>query len=110
MTPSCQEILGGECLENVHETVSLIATLGFTIHKEVSFRTNTVHRVLRGFVINSVDMAVKINPKKSQVIIEKIKNVYITKNLATTRQLALVIGSCISLFQPSHYANCTIET
>ena len=36
-----------ECLENVHKTVSLLASLGFTIHKENSFRTNAVHKVLR---------------------------------------------------------------
>ena len=27
----------GECLENVHETLSLLTSLGFTIHKEIQF-------------------------------------------------------------------------
>ena len=28
----------GECLENVHETLSLLTSLGFTIHKEIQFQ------------------------------------------------------------------------
>ena len=34
-----------------------------------------------GFSINSADMTVKINPKKSQIIIEKSKNFLDHKNL-----------------------------
>ena len=31
-----QGSIRGECLENVHKTVNLLASLGFTIHKEKS--------------------------------------------------------------------------
>ena len=58
-------------------------------------------------------MTVKINPKKSQIIIEKIKNPLDHKK-PTTRHLASVIGSCISLFPALplgklHYRNLEKE-
>ena len=58
-------------------------------------------------------MTVKINPKKSQIIIEKIKN-FLDHKKPTTRQLASVIGSCISLFPAlplgkMHYRNLEKE-
>ena len=40
---------------------------------------------------------IEINPKRSQIIIEKIKN-FLGYRKATTRQLVSVIGSCIYLF------------
>ena len=42
-------------------------------------------------------MSVKINLMKSQIIMEKIKN-FLDHQKSTTRQLAPVIGSCISFF------------
>ena len=69
----------GECLENVHRTVSLLASLGFAIHKEKSVLEPTQCIEFLGFITNTVDMTVKMNPKKSQMIIEKIK-IKITKN------------------------------
>ena len=68
----------GECLENVHRTVSLLASLGFAIHKKSVLEPTQCIEFL-GFITNSVDMTVKMNPKKSQMIIEKIK-IKITKN------------------------------
>ena len=59
---------------NVHKTVSLLASPGFTIHEEKSVLEPTQCIEFLGFIINSVDMMVKINPKKSQIIIKKIKN------------------------------------
>ena len=58
-------------------------------------------------------MNVKINPKKSHIIIEKIKN-FLDHKKATTRKLASVIGSCISLFSALplgklHYGNLEKE-
>ena len=58
-------------------------------------------------------MTVEINPKKSQIIIKKIKNLLGHKK-HTTRQLASVIGSCISLFPTLplgklHYRNLEKE-
>ena len=44
-------------------------------------------------------MMVKINPKKSQIIIEKIKN-FLDHKKPTTRQLASVIGSGFFVSSP----------
>ena len=56
-----------ECLEKVHKPVNLLTSLGFTIHEEKSVLEPTHCIKFLGFIINSVDMAVKINPKKSQI-------------------------------------------
>ena len=111
--PYLQGSTRGECLENVHKTVNLLASLGFTIHKEKSVLEPTQCIEFLGFIINSADMTVKINPKKSQIIIEKIKN-FLDHKKPTTRQLASVIGSCISLFPAlplgkMHYRNLEKE-
>ena len=58
---------------NVHKTVSLLASLEITIIKEKSVLEPTQCIEFLGFIINFVDMTVKINPKKSQIIIEKLR-------------------------------------
>ena len=103
----------GECLENVHKTVSLLGSLEITIIKEKSVLEPTQCIEFLGFIINSVDMTVKINPKKSQIIIEKIKN-FLDHKKPSTRQSPSVIGSCISLFPvlplgKLHYTNLEKE-
>ena len=76
-----QERTRGKCLENVHKTVSLLASLGVTIHEEKSVLEPTQCIEFLGFIINYVDMTVKIIPRKSQIISEKIKNFLDKKNL-----------------------------
>ena len=103
----------GECLENVHKTVSLLASLRFTIQKEKLVLEPTQYMEFLRFIINSVDMTIKINPKKSQIVIEKIKN-FLDHKKPTTRQLASVTGSCIYLFPALplgklHYRNLEKE-
>ena len=86
-----------ECLENGHETVSLLTSLEFTIHEEKSVLEPTQCIEFLGFIINPAGMTIKINPIKSQVIMEEIKNL-LDRKKPTTRQLTSVIGSYISLF------------
>ena len=97
----------------MHKTVSLLTSLGFTIHEGESVLEPTQCIEFLGFITNSVDMNVKINPKKSHIIIERIKN-FLDHKKPTTGQLALVIGSCISLFPALplgklHYRNLEKE-
>ena len=54
----------GECLENVHKTVNLLVSLGFTIHKEKSLLEPRQCIEFLGFIIDPADMTVEINPKK----------------------------------------------
>ena len=102
-----------KCLENVHKTVRLLASLVFTIHKEKSVLEPTQCIKFLGFIINSADMATNTNPKKSQIILEKIKK-FLDRKKPTTRQLASVTSSCISLFPnlplgKLHYRNLEKE-
>ena len=57
----------GECLENVHKTVSLLSSLGFTIHELKSVLEPTQCIEFLGFIINSVDMTIKVNPRKCHI-------------------------------------------
>ena len=99
-----------ECLKNVNKTAILQTSLGFTIHKVKSVLEPTQCIEFLRVIINSKDMTVKINPKKSQIIMEKIKN-FLDHQKPKTRQLVTsVIGSCISLFPGFPLANCTTET
>ena len=71
----------GKRLENVYETVSLLTSLGFTIHMEKSVLEVTHCVECLGIFINSAEMAVKINLIRSQIITEKIKKFLENKNL-----------------------------
>ena len=87
----------GECLENMYKTVSLLTSLGFNIQKEKSVLKPTQCIEFLGFMINSAYMTVEINPKKSQIIIKKIKN-FLGHKEPITRPLTSAIASCIFLF------------
>ena len=102
-----------KCLENLHETPYFLTALEFTIHKEKSVLEPTRCIGLLGFVINSVDTTVEINPIKGQLNMKKIKN-FLDHKKPTTKQLASAIGSCISLFPALllgklHYRNLEKE-
>ena len=96
MTLICKETLWVN-IWKYHETVSLLTSLGFTIHKEKSVLEPKKFIEFLGFIINSTDMIVKLNAIKSQIIMEKLKN-FLDHQKSTTRQLASVIDSCLSLF------------
>ena len=90
-----------KCLENVHKTVRLLASLVFTVHKEKSVLEPTQCIKFLGFIINSADMAANTNPKKSQIILEKIKK-FLDRKKPTTRQLDQSLVHVFLCFQISH--------
>ena len=61
------------CLENVHKTVNLLISLGFTIPQEKSVLEWTQCIEVLAFIMNFADMTIKTNPKKSQIIMEKLR-------------------------------------
>ena len=88
----------GEFLENVNKTVILQTSLGFTIHKVKSVLEPTQCTEFLRVIINSADIYVKINPKKSEIIMEKNKNFLDHQKHTIIQLVASVIGLCIFLF------------
>ena len=68
------------CEDNVNATVDLLQILGFIIHLEKSVLVPTQEVEFLGFLLNSVEMKVKLPDYKSGKIILKIKSCYMKKN------------------------------
>lgn len=84
-----------QCCNNVHKTVVLLDSLGFTVHPDKSeFEPKQVLEFL-GFVIDTVNMTVALTPKKKAAIIDLCKEVT-QKEKITIRTLARLIGKFTS--------------
>lgn len=98
--------LGGktvtECELNVHDTVSLMTSLGFMINKEKSVMIPTKKIVHLGFWIDSELMIVYLPDEKKVQIISKCQELSFT-NRASIRQVAQVIGLMVAAFPAVEY-------
>ena len=82
------------CEDNVNATVDLLQFLGFTIHPEKTVLVPSQEIEFLGFVLNSVEMKIKLTDCKSSKIISKL----LYKGKQTIRDLASVIGSLVATF------------
>ena len=62
------------CVENLRDTVQLMDDLGLTVHPEKSVIVPTQCIEFVGFIINSVDMTVRLSPHKSLFFTVKTTN------------------------------------
>ena len=83
--------------DNVNFTVDVLQFLGFTNHPEKSVLGPTQEIEFVGFVLNSVEMKIKLIDGKSGKIILKIKKL-LYEEKQTMRVLASVIGSLVATF------------
>ena len=88
------------CVMNIQDTLSLLESLGFVIHREKSVLTPCHEITYLGFVFNSVNMTVRLTEEKVQKIIDlcielKRKNKI---GQCSIRELAQVIGVCVASF------------
>ena len=79
------------CEDNVSATVDLLQSLGFTIHPEKSVLVHTQEIEFLTFVLNCVEMKIKLTDSKSGKIVSKIKKL-LHEEKQTIRDLASVIG------------------
>ena len=79
------------CEDNVNATVDLLQFLGFIIHPEKSILVPTQEIEFLGFLLNSVEMKIKLTDCKSGKINSKIKKL-LYEGKQTIRDLASVIG------------------
>lgn len=83
------------CKQNVKDTLDLVDSLGLTAHpeKSVALPSQTIEFV--GFVLNSVDMTVRLSYRKAQDIKQLASNI-IQKQLVPIRQFAKLIGKFVA--------------
>ena len=72
--------------------VQLLDALGYTINLEKSVLDPVQIIEFLGFVLNSIDMTVKVSQEKCAYIISKCKAL-LRKNTSTIREVASVVGS-----------------
>ncbi|MCG8045740.1 MAG: hypothetical protein JAY75_18865 [Candidatus Thiodiazotropha taylori] len=101
------------CAENLKDTVLLMDDLGLTVHPDKSVIIPTQCIEFVGFLINSVDMTVRLTPRKAI----EIKNLCISlldKKLLIIRDFAKLIGKLVAaepgvLYAGSHYKSMEID-
>ena len=86
-----------ECLSNVIDTLLLFDKLGFIIHPVKSVFKPSREIKLLGFVINSLDMTIKLTKEKATTLRDDCLTLSCTK-YPTIRKVAQVIGKIISSF------------
>jgi hypothetical protein len=91
------------CYKNIEDTVSLFTQLGFTIHPDKPVLVPKQIIEFLGFVIDSRAMTVKLLPAKAAKVKAACQNL-LTKNSATIREVAQVIGFLVSSFPAMQFA------
>ena len=77
--------------------MSLLESLGLTVHKGKSILNPTQEIEFQGFVFNLVTMTISLTKGKTEAIASKIRR-FLENKFPTVRELVSVIGSVISLF------------
>ena len=85
------------CEDNVNAAVDLLQFLGFTIHPEKSVLFPTQEIGFPGFLLNPVEMKIKLTICKSVKIILKIKKL-LHEEKQTTQDLTSAIGPLVPTF------------
>lgn len=85
------------CVNNVIATFSLFDALGFIIHPDKSAFNPAQELVLLGFVINSVNMTIKLTDDK-KLALKQLCLSLLSKPFPTIREVAQIIGKIISSF------------
>ena len=91
------------CLRNIQDTVSLMDSLGLTVHPEKSVLIPTQEIVFLGFILCSITMTVRPTPDKCQKVITLGQHILDHKRV-TIRTFAQLIGRLVALEQGVEYA------
>ena len=83
------------CMENIHDTMELMDSLGFTIHPEKSVIKPTHILTYLGFILNSLDMTVTMTDDKKEKI-KRICREVLRKCNVSIRLLAELIGTLVA--------------
>ena len=102
-----------DCQNNINDTAVLLDKCGFTVHPDKSVLIPTQVIVFLGFVLNSLNMTVRLTPQKA----EKLKNLCVemlSRETVTIRDLAALIGQMVASepgvpYAPRFYKQLEIE-
>lgn len=102
-----------ECKKNIEETVSLVTKLGFIVHRDKSIFIPTKQIQFLGFIIDTEKMTVTLPVEKKDIISQETSKLF-TKDTATIREVARVLGLMVSSFSaveigPLYYRNTEKE-
>ena len=102
-----------QCFKNITETLTLFDKLGFVIHPDKSQILPSQEIVYLGFILNSVNMTIKVTPEKVSKITDICKSL-LKKKYPKIRDVAKCLGMMVSNFPgvrygPLHYRNLEFE-
>lgn len=99
-------LLGGntvqECIDNIHDTTSLMTNLGFMINQEKSVLVPTKVIKHLGNIIDSEQMIVYLPDDKKDQIADECRKLY-NSHTATIRSVARVTGLIVASFSAVEY-------
>ena len=95
------------CASNVTATVTLLDSLGFTVHPLKSCLIPTQILAYLGFILDSVSMTVRLTPEKAGKIVH-ICSQLLKQSTCTIRECAAALGTLVAAepgvdFAPLHY-------
>ncbi|XP_060558153.1 uncharacterized protein LOC132718470 [Ruditapes philippinarum] len=91
------------CLENIEKTVTLMDSLGLTIHLEKSVLVPTKQINFLGFLLCSETMTIRLTLERKSTLIELCKNI-INKRKCLIRHFAQLIGKLVASEPGVEYA------
>ena len=91
------------CLKNISDTVSLMDSLGLTVHPSKSVLVPVQQITLLGFILCSISMTIRPTPEKCQKVVELGQKILGRKRV-TIREFAKLIGKLVALEQGVEYA------
>ncbi len=92
-----------ECCQNINNTVELADRLGFTVHPVKSVVEPTQVIVFLGFILNSINMTVRLTPDRIKNFVELCMQIS-SKVVITIREFATVIGKMVAAEPGIEYA------
>ena len=93
-----------ELSQAINDTISLLRSLGFTIHDTKSVTTPTQVINFLGFALNSQKMTISMVPGKADVIKSKCHTLVHMQGPVQIREVASVVGLMVSAFSGVQYA------
>ena len=93
-----------ELSQAINDTISLLRSLGFTIHDTKSVTTPTQLVNFLGFVLNSQNMTISMVPGKADMIKSKCHTLVHMQGPVQIREVASVVGLMVSAFSSVQYA------
>ena len=103
-----QDDTKGNCIKNILDTVTLLRSLGFTIHAKKSQFLPTQELGILGFTINSVNMTVLWKKEKKEQLACLIRKT-INKEFIKIRKFVQIIGKIVAALPGSRLVLYTIE-